>query len=164
MENNPENPTTHLLDDFDYQYVQANANTRFCNLLVDRLLLYGVWTLIVRYFAYPLGMFVYSIAGTERWLDYLVSYLLAAFIHVLYYSLTELATGGKTIGKLFTRTRAVMADGQRLTPKAAFLRAITRIVPFEAFSAFGKPSYPWHDQWSKTFVIDENLTQLPPGD
>jgi hypothetical protein len=37
-----------------------------------------------------------------------------------------------------------------------------RLVPFEQFSALGSPSYPWHDRWTKTIVIDEKLTTLPP--
>jgi uncharacterized RDD family membrane protein YckC len=73
----------------------------------------------------------------------------------------EYFTHGKTLGKLFTRTRAVNDDGTRLTPKTAFLRSICRIIPFEAFSALGSPCYPWHDKLSKTYVIDDRTSSLP---
>jgi len=40
----------------------------------------------------------------------------------------------------------------------SFLKAIaigfTRIVPFEPFSALGRPSCPWHDKWNDSYVID----------
>jgi hypothetical protein len=32
------------------------------------------------------------------------------------------------------------------------------MVPFEAFSALGTPSYPWHDKWTRTVVIDEKAS------
>jgi uncharacterized RDD family membrane protein YckC len=119
MENTQIPATTHLLDDIEYQYVQASANVRFCNLLVDRLLLFGLWYALTTYFAYPVGMFIYSIAGNERVLQYLISYAMVSTLHVLYFSCFEIATGGKTLGKLFTRTRAVNENGTRITAKAA---------------------------------------------
>jgi len=78
------------------------------------------------------------------------------------------ASGGKrfikTLGKVFTNTRAINDDGSRISPKTAFLRCFSRFVPFEAFSALGNPSYPWHDRWTHTMVIDEKLTTLPPAE
>jgi hypothetical protein len=39
-----------------------------------------------------------------------------------------------------------------------------RLTPFEAFSALGSnPPYPWHDRWTKTLVIVESRSDLPPG-
>lgn len=156
-------PTSeHLLDDIEYHYVQASANVRFVNWFVDRLILWGLWQLGVTHFAYPIGMFVYSVAGGDKIMIYLVSYLLACIFHVIWYTIFEAATGGKTIGKLITRTRAVTANGARMELRTALIRSLCRLIPFEAFSAFGKPSYPWHDRLSKTLVVDETRTQLPP--
>jgi uncharacterized RDD family membrane protein YckC len=60
---------------------------------------------------------------------------------------------GKTLGKLITGTRALKMDGGNLTWKVAFMRSLCRIVPFEAFSAFG--GNPWHDRWTDTIVVKE---------
>ncbi|HXB09635.1 MAG TPA: RDD family protein [Puia sp.] len=154
----------NILDDIEYRYQQPSASVRFCNFLVDRGVLYGLWRLLLNYFGYPIGVFVYSIAGTEKWAIFLVSYALAVSFHLVYYTVFEAATGGKTLGKFITRTRAVNADGTRLTIQTALLRNLCRLIPFEPFSAFGKPSYPWHDSLSKTLVVDETLSQLPPWD
>jgi uncharacterized RDD family membrane protein YckC len=70
-------------------------------------------------------------------------------------SLIEAMFRGKSIGKLITGTKAVNEDGSDISFAKAFERGLARMVPFEAFSALGEPSYPWHDKWTKTFVIDE---------
>ena len=58
-------------------------------------------------------------------------------------------------------TRAVNEDGTRITFKTALLRSLSRLVPFEAFSALGaNPPYPWHDRWTGTYVIDETQSRL----
>jgi len=164
MENTPGTPpaSEHLLDDLDYHYVQPSSGVRFSNFLIDRLFLYGVWRLLLYFFAYPIGLFVYSAAGGQKWAIYVLSYGMALAFYTLYYTIAEGVTGGKTLGKLITRTRAVTADGTRMNLKAALIRSLCRLIPFEAFSAFGQPSYPWHDRLSKTLVIDEKQTQLPP--
>jgi uncharacterized RDD family membrane protein YckC len=82
---------------------------------------------------------------------YFVSYLIAVFHYLFYYTICEKAFKGYTLGKLLSGTRAVRMDGQELTLKDAFLRSLSRMVPFEVFSGFGEQ--PWHDTWTKTAVI-----------
>ncbi len=65
---------------------------------------------------------------------------------------------GKTIGKYITGTRAVNEDGSKITFSTGFVRGLTRLVPFNALSALGSPTYPWHDKWTNTLVIDEKLS------
>lgn len=65
---------------------------------------------------------------------------------------------GKSFGKLITRTRAVNLDGSAMTIRTAMLRALSRSVPLEAFSALGSPCNPWHDKWTKTMVMDEKTS------
>ena len=82
----------------------------------------------------------------------LAIYLIAFLNHIVYYTICEKAFKGYTLGKLITGTRAVREDGGELTVKDAFLRSLSRLVPFEAFSIwFG--SGLWHDTWTKTKVI-----------
>ena len=80
----------------------------------------------------------------------------ALLIYILYFSVFETITGGKTIGKYFTRTRAVNKDGTRISGGKALGRAVVRSIPFEPLSApVYAPPYPWHDRWTGTIVVDE---------
>jgi len=73
----------------------------------------------------------------------------------LYYSLLETFLKGKSIGKFVTQTRAVREDGSELDFRTALIRSLCRVVPFEPFSFLGDSNSGWHDNWSKTMVIDE---------
>jgi uncharacterized RDD family membrane protein YckC len=67
---------------------------------------------------------------------------------------------GKSFGKFITKTRAVNLDGINISLGTAFGRGFTRIVPFCALSAFGKPCNPWQDRWTNTIVIDEKKSEV----
>ena len=87
------------------------------------------------------------------------------FFFVLYTSymfLLETIFKGKSIGKFVTGTRAVNEDGSFISTRTALLRSLSRIVPFEPFSALGNPARPWHDRWTHTYVIDEKKSVLNP--
>ena len=62
----------------------------------------------------------------------------------------------------YTQACADKRFGNYLIDRIAFLRSLCRLVPFEPFSALKKPSYPWHDRWTRTLVIVEKLSNLPP--
>ena len=81
----------------------------------------------------------------------LYAYLLGTINFLLYYTICEKAFRGHTLGKLITGTRAIRLDGGELTLKDAFLRSLSRIVPFETLSAIW--GAPWHDTWTNTTVI-----------
>jgi uncharacterized RDD family membrane protein YckC len=72
----------------------------------------------------------------------------------MYMGLVEAIFKGRSIGKLITSTVAVNEDGSRVSGQVALLRGLARAVPFNAFSALGSPCYPWHDRWTKTYVVD----------
>lgn len=155
-------PSEHLLDDIvdQAELTMAGSGQRFLNHLVDYVLFYILWRLLIEVIAYPLARVVVFI-GYNRVTLYVTFYLLAVLFEVVLMTAMEYFIGGKTLGKLITRTRAVNEDGTRLTPKTAFVRSLCRIIPFEAFSALGNPCYPWHDKLSKTYVIDDRTSSLP---
>ena len=64
---------------------------------------------------------------------------------------------GRSIGKFITGTKAVNADGSDMRVETILLRSLSRVVPFEPFSAFG--GHPWHDKWTRTHVIDVRKTE-----
>jgi uncharacterized RDD family membrane protein YckC len=155
-----ENTENHLFSDGEYQPVKAKAGKRFANYLIDVVGFYvllfvaGIVIGLVNPSALPS---VNEESGNFN----LAQSLLFVFIFISYMSGMEAIFKGKTLGKLMTGTRAVNEDGTNISAKTAFLRGLCRAVPFEAFSALGNPSYPWHDKWSKSYVIDERESNRP---
>jgi uncharacterized RDD family membrane protein YckC len=139
------NPQENLLDDFDAQLVQANAGQRLANFLIDMFSFYA--------FLFAISYIIPSLAAM------VFTPLVPTILYAVYISIVELAFNGKTLGKLVTGTRAVQDDGNPITSSNAFTRGFSRIVPFEVFSAFGSPTYPWHDKWSHTYVISERSSR-----
>ncbi|MBD79952.1 MAG: hypothetical protein CL840_13650 [Crocinitomicaceae bacterium] len=62
----------------------------------------------------------------------------------------------QTPGKMVTDSIVTYADGKAPTTKSVILRTAARYIPFEAFSCLGQPSWGWHDQWTKTYVIKKS--------
>jgi|HubBroStandDraft_6_1064221.scaffolds.fasta_scaffold572690_2 uncharacterized RDD family membrane protein YckC len=156
MENTPQ-PTDqqeHLLDDFDVTLVRADGGKRLANYIVDLISFYLFIILLLRFLVLAFGPLQLDFDG-------LTLRFLSVVLYIFFYGAFESITGGKTPGKYLTGTRAVKPDGTRITWDVAFTRSLSRIVPFEPFSALGSPAYPWHDRWAKTYVIDERRSRLP---
>ena len=146
-----------LLSDLEQEiaFEPASIGARFANYLIDVIAFYV--------FIFVIGALLGAMPvqnerdyyGEESlmgspWADFLFTYL----IYVLYYTVFEGLTKGKTLGKLITGTVAVQENGDSISWKDALLRSLCRIVPFEPFSAFARA--PWHDSWTKTMVIKKN--------
>lgn len=150
----------HLFADNEYQLVQASGGKRFANYIIDLVLFYALAVVV------NIGIIlinperINSLNRDNAEFD-LVENLIILIFMILYWFGVEAIFKGKTLGKLITGTRAVNEDGSNLSVKTAFLRGLCRVVPFEAFSALGTPSYPWHDQWTKSYVIDEKESNRP---
>lgn len=128
----------------------ASKGTRLANLLIDIAGFYALLILI--------GVFIglLQVTGTANLLDednsnIVLQYLLSYSLYVLFYTLIEGLTKGRSFGKFITGTVAVKSNGTNFSWKDALLRSLVRIVPFEAFSAFGYA--PWHDRWTDTLVV-----------
>ena len=131
---------------------RVRSGIRFANYLVDliafRTIIFIVTKLII---AFDPDDYANFISGLGQVGLFVVNYLFSMAIIVLYYTILEGSTRGSTLGKVVTGTRVVMSDGSFLTWNAAFMRSLSRIVPFEPFSAFS--GNPWHDSWTNTVVI-----------
>lgn len=141
-----------------FRFEDASTGQRFFNYLIDGILMqYGLGfltgILLAEFLLLVSPETAYEIFGEERTTGYalLGFYLLSIFNYLIYYTFCEKVFKGYTLGKLITGTRAIREDGKELTFKNAILRSLSRMVPFEPFSAFG--GYPWHDTWTKTKVI-----------
>jgi len=166
MENNPIVPGTeethdllspelHNLD----QFVYATQGQRFFNWLIDNLLMrfglsYLTGMLIGAILVEVAPSFLQEIAYSESRMSFsilLLTLFIGYFNYLIYYTLCEKLFKGYTLGKLITGTRAIRQDGGELTFKNAFLRSLSRLVPFEVFSGFS--TLTWHDSWTDTMVI-----------
>jgi uncharacterized RDD family membrane protein YckC len=151
---------TGLADELNQiiEYTPATTGQRFINWLVDNLLMrFGLsWAtgtlvgkILVTFFPEYTARIVYE---DQQFGDLLlIGYAIGICNYLVYYTFCEKLFKGYTLGKLFTGTRAIREDGQELTLRNAFLRTLSRLVPFEAFSGFGDK--PWHDSWTKTMVV-----------
>jgi uncharacterized RDD family membrane protein YckC len=143
-----------------HQHIQASTGQRFLNWLIDNLLMqFGLSLLsgyIVGYILYAIApdfltQVAYEVEGTKTWRYWVLSFSIGYFNYIVYYTFCEKVFKGYTLGKAISRTRAIRDDGQELTFKDAFLRTLSRLVPFEVLSGFS--DRPWHDSWTKTTVV-----------
>jgi len=150
--------TPDILVDLEPQLEQAGAGKRLANYLIDIISFY--------IFVFALGMLsavVSDNAGAffdDMDSNPLLSRLISLALYGCYMGLVEMLFKGKSLGKLITQTRAVNEDGSQISGSTAFLRGLSRAVPFDAFSALGSPPHPWHDRWNRTYVIDEKRSVL----
>ena len=143
-----------LLTDVEFNPVLASTGKRFLNYLID-LIVYDTIKYILR-----MG-FAYGSSTVYADNDYAVLWFnvfLSITGWLLLYFLSELIFKGRTIGKFVTGTKAVNEDGTEMSAKTTLLRTLCRIIPFEPLRIFW--GRPWHDKWTKTYVIDVAKTGL----
>lgn len=158
---NPAEPQG-LFDDMEYRLVQASMGKRFLNYLID-VIVFGVLifiSLMVVASFNPQLIETLIIKNETGQLSF-VQQLLIQVIYGTYMFIVEALFKGKSLGKLVTGTRVVKQNGSPIMIRDAQLRGLCRMVPFNAFSALGNPSFPWHDRWTRTYVIDEKLSRYP---
>lgn len=150
-----------IFDTDEAQLVLASQGKRFLNLIIDRIA-YVVFSWLFNSFVAVIYMeALYNLAGYNLTLVSIINLIISLFWYALFMGGVEALSKGKSLGKLITGTKAVNEDGSTISPKTALLRGLSRMVPFEPFSAFGNPSYPWHDRWTHTYVIDEKQSIYP---
>lgn len=138
---------------------QASSGKRFANYIIDLIVFYVI----------VFGLSVLYIIATGTTTIYeednvganLLDRLISLILYGVFMSLVEGITKGRSLGKLITGTKAVNEDGTPISFSTAFARGFSRAVPFNAFSALGNPCYPWHDKWSRTYVVDIKNSTLP---
>ena len=158
-ENNTQPGETGLANELnlDIQYTPATQGQRFLNWLIDNLLMrfglsYLSGTVVGFLMAKLFPDYAIRVVYSEDKSDLiLIGLIIVIFNYLVYYTFCEKVFKGYTLGKLITGTRAIRDDGQELTFKDAFLRTVSRLVPFEVFSGFADK--PWHDSWTNTSVV-----------
>jgi uncharacterized RDD family membrane protein YckC len=146
------------LTDLEYNPVLASTGKRFLNYLIDVIIYIILLMIIFLTILETNQRFYFEMIYNDSFSNKMLQRLFAMLIFITCYFLLETILKGRTIGKFITGTKAVNEDGTIITAKTALLRSLSRAVPFEAFSAFG--GHPWHDKWTRTFVIDIKQTAL----
>lgn len=137
-------PQEDILSEFNEELNAQPVGTaiRFADYTIDFIIFYFILLIIIELMSHDSP----GIAQGHGFLT-IIGYI----VYLFYYTILEGVTGGRTPGKMITGCRAIKNDGSNLTWNEAFLRSLGRIVPFEAFSAFG--GNPWHDLWTHTKVV-----------
>lgn len=152
-------PVEDILSDFEVELDPANRNLRFVNFIVDRLLFYLFSRAFNFFWIKFIVLFMYN---EDYYVRYTVSLVVGLLLYGLFMGTMEALLKGKTLGKLFTGTRAINPDGTPISVRTAFIRGFARMVPFEPFSTFGGDwPRPWHDKWTNTYVVVEKTSTLP---
>lgn len=136
----------------------AGKGQRLLNYIIDLAIFYALFFL--------LGALLYLIAEltTNEELIYflldlenvhpLVDRLITAVLLVVFYTILE-SLSQKSIGKLITRTKVVLENGEKPPFEVFVKRSLCRIIPFDQLSFLGKRG--WHDSISKTFVVADKV-------
>lgn len=124
----------------------ASSGLRFANLLIDYVVQMAVGFII------GLGLGGLGFGEVFLSLGVLGEYGLGIGILIFYYTMME-GFWGVSLGKLITGTKVINRDGSKISFKAAFIRTLCRIIPFEAFSFLRQRGSGWHDVLSKTMVV-----------
>jgi uncharacterized RDD family membrane protein YckC len=136
----------------------ASWKKRLFHLVFDysffMLLLLAVYWLApreYRFFNRNFHYWTHSDPSVVREFDFTMDLIFA----LVYFTLQEYILGGRTLGKLITRTKVVRVDCTPLTFRAILIRNLIRLIPLEPFSFFINKKSPWHDEWSETIVINQ---------
>lgn len=132
----------------------AEKGRRFLNYIIDVIAVYIVIFILAVIAAFI--AVVFKLEGVITWMQQvtpLESYSIAFCVILLYFGIFE-TTSARTLGKLITGTKVVMADtGEKPTAQTILKRSLCRLIPFEAFSFFGGDGTGWHDRFTGTAVV-----------
>lgn len=149
-----------LLDIFipEIHYTRASHLQRLGNYIIDIIVYYLLLILVGIFIGIVYGDIFVSVDFNDPFTN-LLDKLASLFLYGLYMGGVEVIFKGRSIGKFITNTKAINTDGTPISSRTAFLRGLSRAVPFEAFSALGSPSNPWHDRWNETMVVKNTPTE-----
>ena len=132
--------------------VDAGRWRRFFNWLVDYVAIIGL------VFVATIVAFIVGGAGVAEWIGgmgFWQQQMVGIGAFLAYYTVME-GMFGLTIGKLITRTRVVNEAGAPPGWRAATLRSLARLIPFEPFSLLFSDDGAvrgWHDRLPRTRVV-----------
>lgn len=143
-----------VFDEFEKTMCEsAGQGQRFTNYIIDLIAFYifiiivGAIIGVIIAIANPLALSDLENGGI------LMNYLIGFIFGVIYYTLIEFVTGGRSLGKVITKTKVITIDGDKPNFKTFLIRALCRFIPLELFSFLGSTDSGWHDSISRTRVV-----------
>jgi len=135
----------------------ASTGKRFANYILDLIFIWIFIFIFLLMLIMVLRIFAPESLSFFREENQLLNYLIAFVSMMIYYSFFEALTG-RTLAKFITKTKVINEKGGKPNFKTTLIRTIGRFVPFEVFSFLGSKPIGWHDEWSKTFVVESSLS------
>ena len=132
----------------------AGLGARLANRIIDLLVFYVVRYAVLSFWNLQQTWNLFDTANTNSTTINLLIITFSLVFFFFYYFILE-SLFGKTLGKVLTRTRVVDSCGDRPASNRIAARTISRLIPFEPFSFFGKEPRGWHDSLSKTWVVKD---------
>lgn len=130
----------------------ASQGKRFLNMIIDWVFLY-LFAMVVG-FILAMAAF-WEALGIENWNETLLGIMMFFLFYVFFEGIW-----GKTPAKFITRTKVAFLDGSKPNWGTIFIRTLSRLIPFEAFSFLGsKNPIGWHDRLSSTAVVSDSEIQ-----
>lgn len=135
--------------------ILASAGKRLANFIIDYIVK-NIVLFILFFIIILIDQFLGdgSIAFWAQSINKLEEMLIGFVLLLVYYTVMESVTKGRTIGKYITNTKVVDKKGNSLGSDVILKRTLCRIIPFDAFSFLGNNPRGWHDSLSDTYVID----------
>lgn len=134
-------------------YINASKIQRFLHPVIDSIVCIALFSPILQRFVNfgSDGISRMMFGESESFVQKNIT-LIIVVIMTLYYLFYE-SVLGTTPAKLITKTRTINYEGAKPAFKNIFIRTVSRLVPFEAFSFLLHDG--WHDKWSETIVVKE---------
>ncbi len=116
---------------------------RFGHYMIDTVIIVLIQQLLI------FGSVAADIPSEAIDLLFIANYAIYCFYYFLFESGTQ-----RTLGKYVTQCLVINEYAEKPESGRLFVRSISRLIPFEAFSCLGDRG--WHDKFSKTFVVSKN--------
>ncbi len=138
----------------NYSNVIASKSKRLTNYIIDILIIFIMYGILDTIFYYLANNASTNMNLYNKSHDSILGYFNIQILVIFYYFILEITTG-RTIGKLFTKTKVLNLYGDKPSFDEILKRTFSRIIPFDNISFLGKYSVGWHDSISKTKVVNK---------
>ncbi len=143
-----------VFDEFEKTlYKSASQGQRFANYIIDIIVFYIFIIIVGGIIGVIVAILNPSAVGDFENVGIILNYLIGFICGVTYYTLIEFVTGGRSLGKVITKTKVITLDGDKPDLKTFLIRSLCRFIPFEGFSFLGSTDAGWHDSISQTRVV-----------
>lgn len=130
---------------------KAGKGLRFANYLIDLIAYYILFFILIVIISFINPGFLDWLENIDPILDRLLS--LSGYI--VFITLSEILTKGRSIGKYITKTQVVKIDGTAPDLGTFLGRNLIRsLAVIDQLSFFGETG--WHDSWSETRVVEKS--------